>query len=61
MRGLFFTAGRRQRIVSCPGMEIAMELCMEHLSKHFKDLTAVDDVSLQITPGVWGLLGANGA
>lgn len=38
-----------------------MELCMEHLSKHFKDLTAVDDVSLQITPGVWGLLGANGA
>jgi len=38
-----------------------MELHMEHLSKQFKDLTAVDDVSLQITPGVWGLLGANGA
>lgn len=38
-----------------------MELCMEHLTKQFKDLTAVNDVSLQITPGVWGLLGANGA
>lgn len=41
--------------------EITMELYMEHISKHFKDVTAVDDVSLQITPGVWGLLGANGA
>lgn len=38
-----------------------MELCMEHVSKQFKDVTAVDDVSLHITPGVWGLLGANGA
>ena len=38
-----------------------MELCMEHVSKQFKDITAVDDVSLHITPGVWGLLGANGA
>lgn len=38
-----------------------MELYMEHLTKQFKDLTAVNDVSLQLTPGVWGLLGANGA
>lgn len=38
-----------------------MELCMEHVSKQFKDVTAVDDISLRITPGVWGLLGANGA
>lgn len=38
-----------------------MELYIEHISKRFKDLTAVDDVSLHITPGVWGLLGANGA
>ncbi|MDE7178286.1 MAG: ABC transporter ATP-binding protein [Lachnospiraceae bacterium] len=38
-----------------------MELYMEHLTKQFKDMTAVNDVSLQITPGVWGLLGANGA
>ena len=38
-----------------------MELYIEHISKQFKDLTAVDDISLHITPGVWGLLGANGA
>lgn len=38
-----------------------MELSIEHISKQFKDITAVDDVSLHITPGVWGLLGANGA
>ncbi len=38
-----------------------MELCMEHISKQFKDITAVNDVSLRIIPGVWGLLGANGA
>lgn len=38
-----------------------MELTIEHISKQFKDMTAVDDVSLTITPGVWGLLGANGA
>lgn len=38
-----------------------MELTTQHLTKRFKDMTAVNDVSLQITPGVWGLLGANGA
>lgn len=38
-----------------------MELYIEHISKQFKDITAVDDVSLHITPGVWELLGANGA
>ena len=38
-----------------------MELKIEHLSKRFKDKTAVDDVSLTLTSGVWGLLGANGA
>lgn len=38
-----------------------MELTTQHLTKQFKDMTAVNDVSLQITPGVWGLLGANGA
>ena len=38
-----------------------MELYIEHISKQFKDITAVDDVSLHITPGVWGLLGSNGA
>ena len=38
-----------------------MDLCIEHISKRFKDMTAVDDISLSLTPGVWGLLGANGA
>ena len=38
-----------------------MELKIEHLSKRFKDKTAVNDVSLTLTSGVWGLLGANGA
>lgn len=31
-----------------------MELKIEHLSKQFKDKTAVNDVSLTLTPGVWG-------
>lgn len=38
-----------------------MDLCIEYISKRFKDMTAVDDISLSLTPGVWGLLGANGA
>ena len=38
-----------------------MELQIEHVSKYFKDKKAVNDVSLQITSGVWGLLGANGS
>ena len=38
-----------------------MELTIDHMTKRFKDKTAVDDVSLRLTPGVWGLLGANGA
>lgn len=38
-----------------------MELYLDHISKKYKDKTAVDDVTLRITPGVWGLLGANGA
>ena len=38
-----------------------MELKIEHISKQFKDKTAVDDVSLTLTTGVWGLLGATGA
>ena len=38
-----------------------MELYLNHISKKYKDKTAVDDVTLRITPGVWGLLGANGA
>lgn len=32
-----------------------MELKIEHLSKQFKDKTAVNDVNLTLTPGIWGL------
>ncbi|VYU66721.1 ATP-binding cassette domain-containing protein [Clostridium tertium] len=38
-----------------------MELFINNISKQFKDKNAVNDVSLHITSGVWGLLGANGA
>lgn len=38
-----------------------MELCMDHVSKWFRDKNAVSGVCLDLTPGVWGLLGANGA
>lgn len=38
-----------------------MELTIQNLTKRYKDKLAVDNVSLEITPGVWGLLGANGA
>lgn len=38
-----------------------MELTITQLSKQFKDKTAVDNVCLNLTPGIWGLLGANGA
>ncbi len=38
-----------------------MELLIDKVSKIFKDKKAVDNISLELTPGVWGLLGANGA
>ena len=38
-----------------------MELKIEQVSKNFKDKEAVNNVSLTLTAGVWGLLGANGA
>jgi len=38
-----------------------MELTIDHVTRRFKDKTAVDDVTLCLTPGIWGLLGANGA
>ena len=38
-----------------------MELTIDHVSKIYKDKKAVDDVSITITSGIWGLLGANGA
>jgi len=38
-----------------------MELTLTNLRKSFKEKTAVKDVNLTLTTGVWGLLGANGA
>lgn len=38
-----------------------MELIVRQLSKHYKAKVAVDEVSLRLTQGINGLLGANGA
>lgn len=38
-----------------------MELKVEELRKRYGDKTAVDGVTLNLTQGIWGLLGANGA
>lgn len=38
-----------------------MELILDRLTKHYKNKIACDRVSLRLTQGVYGLLGANGA
>ena len=38
-----------------------MQLCIDRLTKQYENKIAVDRVSLQLTNGVYGLLGANGA
>lgn len=38
-----------------------MELCIDRLTKQYQNKIAVDRVSLRLTNGVYGLLGANGA
>ena len=38
-----------------------MRVEIQNLTKRFGQKTAVDDVSLTLTSGVWGLIGANGA
>ena len=38
-----------------------MELKMSNLTKEFRDMTAVKNVSYTMTTGVYGLLGVNGA
>ena len=38
-----------------------MKLEIRHVTKRYRDMMAAADVSLTLTAGVWGLLGANGA
>lgn len=38
-----------------------MELIIKNLTKKFGDITAVDQLNIQMTNGVYGLLGLNGA
>ena len=38
-----------------------MELKSQNITGRYRDKTAVDDVSITLTSGVWGLLGASGA
>lgn len=38
-----------------------MNLQLVNITKEFKEKKAVDKVNLNLTPGIWGLLGANGA
>ena len=38
-----------------------MELCVDRVTKQYKNKIAVDRMSFDLTPGVTGLLGANGA
>ena len=38
-----------------------MELLLENVTKNYKDKKAVDAVCLELSSGIWGLLGANGA
>lgn len=38
-----------------------MELKLEHISKEYKNTTALDDFSLTFSEGIYGLLGPNGA
>ena len=36
-------------------------LTVEHVTKHYGSFIALEDISLQFTPGVYGLLAPNGA
>lgn len=38
-----------------------MELQLQNLSKQYGKKCAVDHITVNLTPGVYGLLGANGA
>lgn len=55
---LIFSCRSRQIIVERTSI---MELEMINLSKQFRKKEAVKNINARLTPGVWGLLGANGA
>ncbi|HET7627079.1 MAG TPA: ABC transporter ATP-binding protein [Bacillales bacterium] len=38
-----------------------MQLSIEHVTKKFGEKTAVDDISVELNEGVYGILGANGS
>ena len=38
-----------------------MKLELEHLTKRYGDLVALDDLTISFSPGIYGILGANGA
>ena len=38
-----------------------MALSVEHVTKRFGSFTALEDITLSFTPGVYGLLAPNGA
>lgn len=38
-----------------------MELVLEHITKKFGEVTALNDVSITFQPGIYGILGPNGA
>ena len=40
---------------------VLMELQLQHLSRRYGEKYAVDNVNVNLEPGVYGLLGANGA
>ncbi|MDF2442579.1 MAG: type transport system ATP-binding protein [Subtercola sp.] len=49
-------------IATLPGTEAAIVASTSHLTKRFGDVTALDDVTISITPNrIHGLLGRNGA
>ena len=38
-----------------------MELTINNITKQYGNVTVLDDVSYRFTPGIYGILGANGA
>ena len=43
------------------GRDIQMDLTITNLTKKFDNFTAVDNINVTMTTGVYGLLGVNGA